>query len=97
MAVESILEVFMDLLIISFQLVPSCIICICVHALSFPYSLHRGSYMRAHVLLSLLRGKSDKMPGLLSILSFFRNKFNKFNNTGAQMLYSIYYMTLKLL
>ena len=27
----------------------------------------------------------------------FRNNFNKFNNTGARMLDSIYHMTLKLL
>ena len=26
----------------------------------------------------------------------FSNKFDKFNNTGIRMLYSIYYMTLKL-
>ena len=37
------------------------------------------------------------MRGLQSILSFFRNKFNKFNTTGAGMLDSIYHMTLKLL
>ena len=37
------------------------------------------------------------MRGLLSILSLFRNKFNKFNNTRARMLDSIYYMTLRLL
>ena len=57
-----------------------------------------GSYMSAHVLLNLLNklGKRDKMLGLPSILSLFRNKFNKFNNTGAQMLDSIYHMTLKL-
>ena len=30
--------------------------------------------------------KSLKMWGLLSILSLFRNEFNKFNNTGAQNL-----------
>ena len=36
------------------------------------------------------------MPGLPSILSLFLNKFNKFNNTGARMLDSIYHMTLKL-
>ena len=36
------------------------------------------------------------MKGLPSILSLFRNEFNKFNNTGAQMLDSIYHMTLKL-
>ena len=54
--------------------------------------------MSAHVLLNLLNkfGKSDKMRGLSSILSLFRNEFNKFNNTGARMLDSIYQMTLKL-
>ena len=36
------------------------------------------------------------MPGLPSILLLFCNKFNKFNNTGARMLDSIYHMTLKL-
>ena len=55
--------------------------------------------MSAHVLLNLLNelGKRDKMRGLPSILSLFRNEFNKFNNTGAQMLDSIYHMTLRLL
>ena len=38
-------------------------------------------------------GKRDKMRGLPSILSFFRNEFNKFNNTRARMLDSIYHMT----
>ena len=42
-------------------------------------------------------GKSDKMRGLPSILSFFRNEFDTFNNTGARMLDSIYHMTLKLI
>ena len=53
--------------------------------------------MSAHVLLNLLNelGKRDKMRGLPSILSLFRNEFNKFNNTGARMLDSIYHMTLK--
>ena len=39
--------------------------------------------MSAHVLLNLLNvlRKSDKMRGLPSILSFFRNEFNKLNNT----------------
>ena len=48
---------------------------------------YRGSYMSAHVLLNLLNklGKRDKMRGLPSILSLFRNKFNNFNNTRAQM------------
>ena len=37
------------------------------------------------------------MRGLPNILSLFRNKFNKFNNTGTQLLNSIYHMTIKLL
>ena len=51
--------------------------------------------MSAHVLLNLLKEleKSDKMRGLPSILLLFRNEFNKFNNTGARMLDSIYHMT----
>ena len=42
--------------------------------------------MSAHVLLNLLNelGKRDKMRG---------NEFDKFNNTQAQMLDSIYHMT----
>ena len=53
--------------------------------------------MSAHVLLNVfyeLR-KRDEMRGLLRIVSLFRNKLNKFNNTGAQMLDSIYHMTLR--
>ena len=52
-----------------------------------------------HVLLNLLNElrKRDKMRGLPSILSLFRNKFNKFNNTRAGMLDSINHMTLRLL
>ena len=51
--------------------------------------------MSAHVLLNLLNelGKRDKMRGLPSILSLFRNEFNKFNNTRARMLDSIDHMT----
>ena len=54
--------------------------------------------MSAHVFLNLLNKlrKKDKMRGLSNILSLFRNKFNKFNNTGAQMLDSIYHLILKL-
>ena len=56
---------------------------------------YRESYMSAHVLLNLLNelGKRDKMRGLSSILSPFRNEFNKFNNTRARMLDSFYHMT----
>ena len=55
--------------------------------------------MSAHVLLILLNelGKRDKRRGLPSILSLFCNDFNKFNNTRARMLDSIYHMTLRLL
>ena len=51
--------------------------------------------MSAHVLLNLLNqlGKRDKMRGLPSILSLFRNRFNKFNNTRARMLDSVYHVT----
>ena len=50
--------------------------------------------MSAHVLLNLLNklGERDKMQGLPSCLSLFRNESNKFNNTGA----FIYHLTLKL-
>ena len=53
--------------------------------------------MSAHVLLNFLNelGKRDKMRGLPSILSLFRNEFNKFNNTRARMLDFIYHMTLR--
>ena len=51
--------------------------------------------MSDHVLFNLLNelGKRDKMRGLPSILSLFRNEFNKFNKTRARMLDSIYHMT----
>ena len=41
--------------------------------------------MSAHVLLNLLNGMriGDKKRGLPSILSFFCNEFNEFNNTDA--------------
>ena len=60
--------------------------------------IYRRIYMSAHVLLNLLNQlrKRDKMQGLPSILSLFRNMFNKFNNTRARMLDSIYHMTLRL-
>ena len=57
--------------------------------------LNRGSYMSAHVLLNSLNElrKRDKMEGLPSILSLFHNEFNKFNNTRARIISSIYYIT----
>ena len=55
--------------------------------------------MSAHVLLNSLNElrKSDKMRGLPIILFLFRKEFDKFNNTRARMLDSIYYMTLRFL
>ena len=52
--------------------------------------------MSTHVLLNLIHElrKRDKMRDLPRILSFC-NEFNKFNNTGARMVDSIYHMTLK--
>ena len=52
--------------------------------------------MSAHFLFNLLNEfrKRDKMRGLPRILSLFRNELNKFNNKRAQMLDSIYHMTL---
>ena len=72
---------------VSINRTPLCILC---------FSLYGGSYMSAHVLLNLLNelGKRDKMRGWPSILSLFRKEFNKFNNTRARMLDSIYHMTL---
>ena len=51
--------------------------------------------MSAHVLWNLLNelGKSDKIRGLSSILSLFLNECNKFNDTRARMLDSIYHIT----
>ena len=43
--------------------------------------------MSAHVYYNLFNKlwKRDKKRGLSSNLSLFRNEFNKFNNTRAQM------------
>ena len=50
--------------------------------------------MSANVLLNLLNelGKSYKMRGLPSILSIFRNKLNKFNNTVFYLSYNIKFL-----
>ena len=61
--------------------------------------------LSAYALLNLLNslGKRNKMQAVSSILSLFCNEFNKFNNTVARMLDSIYfkdsiyYIALKLL
>ena len=58
--------------------------------------------MSAYVLLSLLSKmrERDKMRGdarLAKHLYLFHNEFNKYKNTGGQILDSIYHMALKLL
>ena len=60
-------------------------------------NIHRGSNMSVHVLLKLLNElrKRDTMRGLPSILSLFRNEFNKLNNRRARMLDFIYHMILR--
>ena len=70
-----------------------------VSALYLLRLLYRVSYMSAHVLMNFLNklGKRDKMQCLSSILSLFRSEFNKFNNTRARLLDSIYHMTLRLI
>ena len=52
--------------------------------------------MSACVLSNELK-KTDKMRGLLSILSLFRSKIDEFNKTGAGKLDSSYHIALKLL
>ena len=53
--------------------------------------------MSVHVLLNLFNelGEKIRCEALPSIWSVFPNEFNKFNNTGARMQYSIYHMALK--
>ena len=55
--------------------------------------------MSAHVLWNLLNesGKRDKLRGLPSILSLFHNELINSIIHKAQMLDSIYHMTLRLL
>ena len=52
---------------------------------------NRGSYMSAHVLLNLI---SKLVKSKASHFIAFHNMFNKFNYTWAQMLDSIYYITI---
>ena len=61
--------------------------------------VYRGAYMSAYVLLILLTswGKEIKCGSCRAFYLCFHKVFNKFNNTGARMLDSIYYMTLRLL
>ena len=63
------------------------------------YESNRGSNTSDHVLLNFLNElrKIVTMRCLPSILFLSRIEFNKFNNTGARMLDSIYHMTLQFL
>ena len=90
-AIRLILALFGN--IVAFDLVCIFYILSILHA----HGIYRGSNMSAHVLLNLLNelGKRDKMRVVPSILSLFRNEFNKFNNTRARMLDCIYHMTLR--
>ena len=51
--------------------------------------------MSARVLLNFLNklGNRDQMRRLSSVLTLFRNSFNKFNNPGARMLDYTYHLT----
>ena len=55
--------------------------------------------MSAHVLFNSLNELRNryKMRALSSILSIFRNGFNKSNNTRDRLLDNIYHMTLRIL
>ena len=53
--------------------------------------------MSAHVLLNLLTELRKINVRLAEHLSLFRSKFNQSKNTRAQIVDSIYHMTLKLL
>ena len=64
---------------------------------AYPDNIHIRSYTSALLNLINEMGKRDKMPGLPRIISLFRNEINKFNDTGARMSDSMYYITLKLL
>ena len=72
---------------------PACTIAQCHQSSLLENTIHRGSYISAHVLLNLLNelGKRHKMRGLPSNLSRFRNDFNNFNNTS----FYFYHVTLR--
>ena len=59
--------------------------------------MHRKSRLIPILKLSNELSKRDGIRGLARILSLIRDKLNKFNNTGARLLGSIYCKTLKLL
>ena len=49
--------------------------------------------MSAHVLFKLIKQVGEEIK-CEACQAFFRNEFNKFNNTRARMLDSIYHITL---
>ena len=65
--------------------------------ISLSHKINRGPYKGAHVLLHLLNELGEiKCEAWLAFYHFFSTSLKKFNNTRAQMLGSIYHMTLKL-
>ena len=64
---------------------------------NLPYKQHRE--LSTHVFLNLLNelSKRDKKQGYAKHFNVFCETFNKFDNTRAQLLDTIYHMTLKLL
>ena len=67
-------------------------------SVSVSSALYRGSNISAAAvvlnLLNKLRNR-DKCEVAEHLIFFFRNEFNKFNNTGAKMLDSVIRMQLK--
>ena len=49
------------------------------------------------IFIEFIKRFEEKMRGLPSILSLFRNEFNRFNNREARMSDSIFHMALTLL
>ena len=82
--------------LVKYVLLQNNTLCNCVHNLL--YEIKRGSNVSAQLLLNLLNkvGKSVKMRGFPSILSFIHIEFNQFNNTGERMLVSIYNVAFKI-
>ena len=63
----------------------------------FPNTEHRFSRFEAHIEFIKRVGKSEKCEACLAFYRFFgMSLIDKFNDTGAQMLDSIYHMTQKI-
>ena len=63
------------------------------------FAVYRDSYLDTNVKIAIYHDtvfRGDTHPYLPSILLLICNEFNKFNNTQAGMLDSVYHMTFKL-